>query len=129
MEEEIIVGTPNVQIAFVKTDPELIKKLFARLSKERGEGCLDPTTKEPYKNPYKEETQVKRLMRYNVWSVDQFCDISGYNVSTVTNLTRPILDVDKLVFKLDVCFPFADAGGKGPKLIIRNEKSEKYIKV
>jgi hypothetical protein len=130
MEEEIIVATQNVQIAFVKTDPELIKKLTTRLVAERGEGCIDPTTKEPYKNPYRDESQVKRLMRYNAWSVDQFCDVSGLSVSTITNLTRPVIDGEgKLIIKLDVCFPFADSGGKGLKLIIRNQKSEKFIKV
>ena len=118
MEEEI---TPlNVQVAFVKTDPEIIKKLFTRLSTEGCDGC---------DNPYKEEQQVKILMRYNVWTVDQFKDVSGLAVSSITNLARPSFMGEKLVVKLNVCFPFPDSDGRGPKFVVRNEKSEKYIKL
>jgi hypothetical protein len=117
MEEEL--APLNIQVAFVKTDPELIKKLFARLSTEECEGC---------ESPYKNEQQVKTLMRYNVWTVDQFSDVSGLAVSSITNLARPQFVGDKLCVKLNVCFPFPDSDGRGPKFIVRNAKSEKYLK-
>jgi hypothetical protein len=120
MEQETEVIIP--ELIFVKTDPELIRKLFARISAE---------TKT--KNPYKTERQVKALMRYNMWTVGQFCDLSGLAVSSVTNLARPNFIGnsygDNIGTKIDVCFPFPDSGGRGLKYIIRNEKSERYIKV
>lgn len=117
MEEEIIT---TIEVGFVKTDPELIKKLFARLKSEDCKDC---------KHPYKEEKQVKALMRYNVWSVKQFSDVSGFDVSTINNLTRPAVIDGKIGIKLDYCFPFPDSDGRGAKFIVRNSKSEKYIKV
>lgn len=118
MENEL---TPlNVEVALVKTDSEIIKKLFTRLKTEDCNGC---------RNPYTEEHQVKMLMRYNVWTVDQFCDVSGLAVSSITNLARPVFVDGKLTVKLNVCYPFPDSDGTGPKFIVRNEKSEKYIKL
>lgn len=119
MEEEC--GLVNIEVVFVKTDPEIIKKLFLRLKEE---------TKET-KYPYTEESQVRTLMRYNVWSIDQFCDVSGLKVSSVNNLARPTFSFNdnKLSSKLNYCFPHPDSGGKGTKFIVRNEKSEAYIKV
>lgn len=119
MEEEI--GAVNIEVGFVKTDPEIIKKLFLRLKEE---------TKDK-RNPYTEESQVRKLMRYNIWTIDQFCDVSGLKTSSVNNLARPTysFNEDKLNSKLNYCFPHPDSGGKGPKFIVRNEKSESYIKV
>ena len=115
-------GLVNIEVAFVKTDTELLSKLFTRL-KEATKDC---------KFPYTNEGQIKSLMRYNVWSIDQFCDVSGLKVSTVNNLARPNYSFteEKLVSsKLNYCFPHSDSGGKGPKFIVRNEKSESYIKI
>ena len=105
----------NVEIVFVKTDPDIIKKLFARLKKE----CPDT---------YDDEKKVKALMRYNVWTVGQFCDVSGLKVSTVNNLCRPMFIGGSFELKLDYCYPLRDSGGKGLKMIVRNEKSEKLLK-
>ncbi len=111
---------PNITVLMVKTDPEILKKLFARLKARECKDC---------ENPYVDEAQVKTLMRYNVWTIDQFCDVSGFSVSTIHNMTRPGFVGNKMEAKLDVCFPFPDSGGRGPKCIIRNEKSERYIKL
>lgn len=113
-------GPLNVTLLLVKTDPEIINKLFERLKVEGCNGC---------KNPYREIPQVKALMRYNVWTVDQFCDVSGLSVSTITNLTRPFVVGENLITKLDYCFPCPDSNGRGPKFIVRNKKSEPYIKL
>ena len=121
MEEEFGLLS-NFEVVFVKTDPELIKKLFARLQKEeKGEAS--------HVHPYTDEKQVKQLMRYNAWTVDQFCDVSGLSVSTITNMARPAFIGNKLGTKLDYCLPFSDRGGNGPKFIVRNEKSEAYVKI
>jgi hypothetical protein len=113
-------GPIKVQVALTKTDPEIIKKLYKRLSAETCNGC---------RNPYKDEAQVKELMRYNVWTVDQFMDVSGFSVSTITNMARPAFIGNELGTKLDYCFPWPDKNGRGPKFIVRNEKAERYIKV
>jgi hypothetical protein len=118
MEEEI--GLVSVTVVPIKVDPDILDKLFTRLNAEKKEGCT---------NPYQNKTQVKTLMRHNIWTVDQFADISGFSVSTITNMARPGFIGNKLGSKLDVCFPFPDSGGRGPKFILRNEKSEKYIKL
>ena len=114
MDEEV---TTNIEVGFVKTDPELIKKLFARLKSKKG------------KRAYTDEKQIKTLMRYNVWDVNQFSDVSGLDISTINNLTRPQVVEDRIVFKLNSCFPFPSSRGRGSKFIVRNEKSEMYIKV
>jgi hypothetical protein len=109
-----------VTVALIKTDPEILEKLFARLSKDSCNGC---------QNPYTDEKQVKQLMRYNIWTVDQFADVSGFSVSTITNMARPGFIGNKIGCKLDACFPFPDSDGRGPKFILRNQKSEQYIKL
>jgi len=116
-------GILNINVAFVKKDPILNKKLYERINFEAGYG----ETEEKWMT----EAEVENLMRYNVWTVDQFCNVSGLSVSTITNLTRPFFikeNSDEVDVKLDICFPFSDAEGKGPKFIVRNSKSEKYIK-
>ena len=116
-------GILNVAVAFVKTDPVLLKKLYERMNFEAGHEETD--------EKWMTEAEVKNLMRYNVWTVDQFCNVSGLSVSTITNLTRPYFvgdGSDEVDVKLDICFPFSDAEGRGPKFIVRNSKSEKYIK-
>lgn len=110
----------NLEIEFVKTDPKIIKALFARLSTEDCKGC---------KNPYSDVKQVRTLMRYNIWTIKQFSDVSGLTLSGVNNLLRPSIVGGKLVnAKMDVCFPHPDSDGHGPKFIVRNERSERYIK-
>ena len=32
---------------------------------------------------------VSDMMRYNMWTMAQFCDLTGYKPSTITNMTRP----------------------------------------
>ena len=114
-------GVLTVIVALVKTDPNLIKKLHARINFETGHGDR--------KEEYITEAEVKNLMRYNIWTVEQFKDVSGLAVSTITNLTRPFFTKGNEVdVKIDICYPFSDSDGKGPKFIVRNSKSEKYIK-
>ena len=119
MEEE--TGQIVIEIKLVKTDPKIIQKVFARLKEE---------TKKR-KHPYIDENQVKTLMRYNIWTIDQFCDVSGLKVSSVNNLARPTFSFNEKKFnsKLNYCFPLPDSDGNGPKFIVRNIKSESYIKL
>ena len=99
----------EVECKFVKTDTTLIES-------------LSETTGIPIE-------LVRKAMRYNIFTVNQFSQLTGKAISTITNMTRPIYRDGKLVTDLDYCFPFPDKDNEGPKFIFRNEKSEKYIKL
>jgi hypothetical protein len=110
MEEKfgLVMG---VECKFVKTDPEIIEAMATRIGKDKA--------------------QVKCMMRYNLFTISQYACLSGLAISTILNKTRPSI-VDKttgaLGTELDFCYPFQDCVDSGPKFILRNEKSEKYLK-
>ena len=107
MEERI--GLINgVECKFVKTDIALIESLS-----ERTGMSID---------------MVKTVMRYNVFTMNQFSQLTGKAISTITNMTRPNYKGGILVAELDFCFPFPDKDNEGPKFVVRNSKSEKYLK-
>lgn len=97
----------GVECKFVKTDTALIE-----LIAEQRELPLD---------------FVRGVMRYNIFTVNQFSQLAGKAISSITNMTRPIYRDGKLVVDLDYCFPFADKEGTGPKFIYRNQKSERLL--
>lgn len=98
----------GVECKFVKTDPEIIDAIAARIN-------LDPA-------------KVKAMMRYNIFTVKQFSELSGLAISSIINKTRPINRENGWETDLDFAYPFADSKDSGPKFIVRNEKSEKYLK-
>ena len=103
-----VIVAQSVECRFVKTEPTLIEKIAIK----RG----------------LPELVVKSMMRYNVFTVNQFVSLTGLPVSTVTNKTRPSILNGQIYFELDSVYPFQDAEGTGPKFILRNDKSEKYFK-
>lgn len=108
-----IVGLVKVTVSLVKRNLEL----EARVIKDRG-------------IPEDKADKIRDMLRYNHWTVQQFSDLTGLAISTLTNLTRPKYDKEnKLVTDLDFGYPFSDMNGDGPKMIVRNEKSEKYLPV
>ena len=100
----------GVECKFVKTDPELIETLSKKL-----ELSIDRT---------------KEIMRYNMFTVNQFAQLTGLAVSSITNKARPSINNENgsLGTELDYCLPFSDKYNEGPKFIIRNEKAEKLLK-
>jgi len=99
----------GVECKFVKTDSELIESLAKKL-----ELPVDKT---------------KEMMRYNMFTVNQFAQLTGLAVSSITNKARPSINSDGIWYtELDYCFPFSDKENEGPKFIIRNEKAEKLLK-
>lgn len=99
----------GMRCQFHKTDPELIKAL----SKKTG---ID-------------EDRIKTIMLYNVFTISQFALITNLAVSTITNKTRPLMIDGKYDTELDYCYLYPDKeGNDGPKFVVRNEKSEKYLK-
>ncbi|MDX9913921.1 MAG: hypothetical protein RBS77_05060 [Candidatus Moranbacteria bacterium] len=110
MEEKFGLIT-GIECKYVKTDPELIESIATRTG-------ITPQ-------------RVKSMMRYNIFTIGQFAELSDLAVSSILNKTRPSV-VDKetgaLGTELDYTYPFKSAKMDGPKFIIRNEKSEKYLR-
>jgi len=104
--EEVLSG-PLVECRFVKTDPKLIE----RISIKRAIPI----------------NLVYAMMRYNMFTVNQYVQLTGLPQSTVTNKSRPNLVNGEIVFELKVVYPFQDSDGVGPKFILRNKESEKYL--
>ena len=71
---------------------------------------------------------VREMMRYNVFTINQFSFLARLSVSHVLNKTRPSVIDGAISTELDYCYPFSDPDGTGPKFIVRNSKSEKYLK-
>lgn len=103
-------GLIKTAIRLVKKDEELVDRIMKEQNLPNGE----------------RET-ITEILRYNVWTVNQFSDLTGYKESTITNKTRPSYKDGKIVTELDFCYPFADIMGNGPKFIVRNEKSEAML--
>lgn len=112
MKTETIPGLLNVEISLVKRDIELEQKIIEKLQIDE---VLIP--------------KLRKMLRYNVWTINQFADISGLAVSTINNLTRPLFDktTGTMATGLDYCYPHEYFGSLGAKMIVRNEKSEKYL--
>ena len=100
----------GIECKYVKTDPEIIEAIAKRTG-------IDPL-------------RVKSMMRYNIFSVLQYSELSGLAVSSILNKTRPSI-VNKedgaLGTELDFIYPFQTKDQSAPKFIVRNGKSEKYL--
>jgi hypothetical protein len=72
--------------------------------------------------------KVKEIMTYNMFTIQQFSDITGRSVYVIHSLLRPsIINGQVVEPRLTCCYPFTDKKGKGPKFIVRDEKAENYI--
>lgn len=110
MEEKFGLIT-GIECRYVKTDPEIIEAIATRTG-------IDAQ-------------RVKSMMRYNIFSVLQFSELSQLAVSSILNKTRPSIvnkETGELGTELDFCYPFQTKNQSGPKFVVRNEKSEKYMK-
>lgn len=97
----------DVVISLVKFDHDLI----ALLSKKSG------------------LRSVRERMRYNVWTIKQFADLTSKSIPTITNMTnRPIFRNGEVGVALNHCYPFPGEDHKGPRFIFRDEKSMKYLR-
>ena len=108
--EDIMFGLlKGIECKFVKTEIEVIQ----RLSEETG---IDIE-------------RVKLMMRYNIFTMNQFSQLTQLTLATVAHKTTPTIMNREYNTELDFCYPFADNEKSGPKFIVRNEKSEKYLNV
>jgi len=99
----------GIRCQLQKTEPELIKAL----SKKTG----------------MDVDRIKTIMLYNIFTVSQFAHITNLAVSTITNKTRPLMIDGKYDTELDYCYLYPDKEGNGPKFIIRNSKTDKYLRI
>jgi len=99
----------GVECKFAKSDPDVVESIAQKT-------MLTPE-------------KVKSMLRYNIYTINQFAIISQLSVSTILNKTRPTIINGAINTELDYCYPFQDVDSDGPKFILRNEKSEKYLRV
>jgi len=104
------IGLVNEEVRLVKKDDELIDRVWV------ARDIVD-----------EDKVSIKDMLRYNMWTIKQFGDITGLNKSTILNKTRPIYRNGDLNTELDFCYPFSDLEGLGPKFIFRNKKSEMLL--
>jgi hypothetical protein len=73
--------------------------------------------------------RVRNMLLYNMLTVKQVCDLTGLNITTISNKTRPKYNNEgELVTELDFCHAFTDITGSGPKFILRNEKLDLLLR-
>ena len=99
----------GIECNLVKSNPELIESM----SKRTG---ID-------------EERMKAMLRYNVFTISQFAELTQLAVSSITNKTRPLMVDGKYDTELNYCYLFQGSKSDGPKFVVRDEKTEKYIKV
>lgn len=101
----------GIEVKFVKTEPEVIEAI----AKKRD---IEPH-------------RVKSMMRYNIFTIAQFAELAGLAVTSIINKTRPSIinkETGALGTELDFCYPYQTSTNFGPKFIVRNEKSNRYLK-
>jgi hypothetical protein len=98
----------GMQCLLRKTD----NTLFEAISEKRGIGIED----------------VKSMMQYNMFTINQFSRLTGLTVSVIHNKIRPILLGETYNTDLNFCYPFSDLDNEGLKFIVRDGKSEKLLK-
>lgn len=109
--EASIGEVKDVIISLVKLDNDLISKIVSKMGMDTLPGY----------------DYVKRRMRYNVWTVDQFCELTSKSVPNITILTKKIvMQGTAPSAALNYCYPM-EGKTKGPKFIYRNVKSIAYL--
>jgi len=105
-----IIGLVTKEVKLVKKNEELTSKIMEhrKISEDKAQ-------------------VVFNMMRYNMWTIKQFCDLTGYVESSISNMMRPKLVKGEYITHLDHCFPFQSLEKDGLKFIVRNEKSEKLL--
>lgn len=73
--------------------------------------------------------KISDMLRYNVLTVVQVCDLTGMSTGTVFNKFKTVRrEGDDLITELDYCHPYEGLENTGPKFVVRNEKLEKILR-
>ena len=117
-----IQGLLEREVKLVAKDPELHKTILE--VRNRQLLAKDPNAK------LLDEALVDKMMRHNVFTMNQFVDLTGFSFTGINNKTRySVRGLNKEIYTdLDYCHPYPDKDGDGPKFIVRNEKSIAFLK-
>lgn len=73
--------------------------------------------------------KVYSMMRYNLWTPQQFANLTGKSVHTINNLTIQGKQVHmEMVTAVNIHYPFPNRDTLGPKFIIRDDMSMEIIR-
>ena len=105
--------TKGVEVRLVKFDEDLYNHIIKSRSISKKES---------------QET-IREALRYNIFTVNMFSDMTGIPISTINNKTSLKLgNDDKVYTELDFTFLWPSLSKVGFKFIVRNEKSEELLK-
>lgn len=102
------VGYKEIECNLTKTDPEVIEKIASRTGVDA--------------------VRIRKIMRYNMFTVKQFAVLTGLSVATILNKASDSAINGVIDSELDFCYPFGVEEKDGPKFIVRNEKAEKHLR-
>ena len=103
----------GVEVRFVKFDEDL----YNHIIKSRNISDKD------------HQSKIKEALRYNIFTVTMFSDMTGIPLSTVNSKTSLKLAKDGEIYtELDYTFPWPSLSKTGGKFIVRNKKSEELLK-
>ena len=105
--------TKGVEVRFVKFDEDLFNHIIKshNISDEQG------------------QAKIREALRYNIFSVAMFSDMTGIPLSTVNAKTSIRQGKDGVIYtELDYVFPWPSLKKAGSKYIVRNEKSLELLK-
>jgi len=110
MEHGLIKG---VEIRLVKHDEDLYDHII------KARNILDE----------EQQAKVKEALRYNIFSLNMFSDMSGLAKSSISNKMRVLQDTaGDFYTELDYAYMFSGIKSTGFKFVLRNDKSERVLK-
>jgi len=75
-----------------------------------------------------EPEKAHKMMRHSCWTVKQFADLTGKTISTINReLNYGSVKGGTMTPNLNICYPFEDKDGNGPKFVLRDKKSEEFL--
>lgn len=107
MEDSTNVGLVNIKPLLCKTDPKLIEEIASK------RGMLLGT--------------VIKMMSNNRWTILQYSELVNKTTQYIHFLLKPEVTDYGIKTKLNHCFPYPTANNNGPKFVVRDEKSEKFL--
>jgi len=74
-----------------------------------------------------DKKDVIKMLRYNAWTFRQYSELTGFREGSISNKGRPKFVGGEWVSDIDIVFPFPSMHSSGPRFVVNNEKSRKYI--
>ena len=106
--EDSNVGLVKIKPLLCKTDPKLVEEIAKKRAILLG--------------------RVKEMMMNNRWTVKQFADLIGKTTQYVHHLLKPEVKDFGIETRLNHCYPYPTSNDEGPKFVVRDVFSEKFLK-